>query len=53
MYHLSSFQEMIKKTSIYSHPLVHHLMDLGAEKGKLFYVSLYNLTHSRQTANRI
>lgn len=53
MYYLSNFQEMIKKTSIYSHPLVHRLIDPGAEKGKLFYVSLYNLTHSRQTTNRI
>lgn len=51
MYYLPSSQEMIKKTSIYSYLLVHCLMDPGAEKGKLFYVSLYNLR--RQTTNRI
>ncbi|XP_039111647.1 putative methyltransferase-like protein 21E pseudogene [Hyaena hyaena] len=31
---LGIFQEMIKKASIYSHPLVHHLMDPGAQKEK-------------------
>ncbi|XP_059851779.1 protein-lysine methyltransferase METTL21E [Delphinus delphis] len=30
--HIYSFQEMIKKASIYSHPLVHRLMDLKAQK---------------------
>lgn len=49
MYYLPSFQEMIKKASIYSHPLVHRLMDLKAQKGKLFYVSLCNLANSKKT----
>ncbi|XP_045677431.1 protein-lysine methyltransferase METTL21C isoform X2 [Phyllostomus hastatus] len=33
MYYLPSFQEIIKKTSLYSHLLVHHLMDPEAQKG--------------------
>nr|XP_019586651.1 PREDICTED: putative methyltransferase-like protein 21E pseudogene isoform X3 [Rhinolophus sinicus] len=32
MCYLSSFQEMIKKTSVYSHPLGHRLMDPEAQK---------------------
>ncbi|ELK14909.1 UPF0567 protein ENSP00000298105 [Pteropus alecto] len=32
MYYLPSFQEMIKKTSMYSHSLVHRLMDPEAQK---------------------
>lgn len=53
MYYLPSFQEMIKKASIYSHPLVHRLMDLKAQKGKLFYVSLCNLANSKKRDNRM
>lgn len=45
MYYLPSFQAMIRKTSIYGHPLVHRLMDPKAQKGKLFYVSLCNVTN--------
>ena len=49
MYYLSSFQEMIKKASVYRHPLANHLMDPEVQKGKLFFVSLCNLTNSKKT----
>lgn len=49
MYYLSSFQEMIKKASLYRHPLANHLMDPEVQKGKLFYVSSCNLINSKKT----
>lgn len=51
MYYLPSFQEMIKKTSVHSHPLLYRLMDPEAQKGISFYVSLCNLTNSKMTNN--
>lgn len=51
MYYLSSFQEMIKKASVYSHPLGRRLMDPEAQKGKSLYVCLCNLNNSKMTNN--